>query len=113
MRATWLARGSEQRRTLDAAEVVNCTGPDYDVSRSPERLWQALLSRGLAVPDALRLGIRTGPAGALVARGGSESRRLFYIGPMLRADYWEATAVGELRTHAEQLAAALLERLTP
>ncbi len=113
VRATWLARGSGQRRTLDAAEVVNCTGPDYDVSRSPERLWQALLSRGLAVPDALRLGVRTGRAGALVARDGSESRRLFYIGPMLRADYWEATAVGELRTHAEQLAAALLERLTP
>jgi uncharacterized NAD(P)/FAD-binding protein YdhS len=113
VRAIWLARGSQQRRTLDAAEVVICTGPDYDVSRSPERLWQALLSRGLAVSDALRLGIRTGPAGALVARDGSASRRLFYIGPMLRADYWEATAVGELRTHAERLAAALLERLAP
>jgi len=113
VRATWLVRGSEQRRTLDAAEVVNCTGPDYDVSRAPERLWQALLSRSLAVPDALRLGIRTGPAGALLARDGTASRRLFYIGPMLRADYWEATAVGELRTHAERLAAALLERLAP
>jgi uncharacterized NAD(P)/FAD-binding protein YdhS len=113
VRAIWTARGSEQRRTLDAAEVVNCTGPDYDVSRSPERLWQALLSRGLAVPDALRLGIRTGPAGALVARDGSESQGLFYIGPMLRADYWEATAVGELRIHAERLAVALLERLSP
>jgi uncharacterized NAD(P)/FAD-binding protein YdhS len=112
-RATWLVRGSEQRRTLDAAEVVNCTGPNYDVTRSSERLWQALLSRGLAVPDALRLGIRTGPAGALVARDGLESRSLFYIGPMLRADYWEATAVGELRTHSERLAAALLERLSP
>jgi uncharacterized NAD(P)/FAD-binding protein YdhS len=113
VRATWLARGSQQRRTLDAAEVVNCTGPDYDVSRSPERLWQALLARGLAVADALRLGIRTGPAGALVARDGSTSRRLFYIGPMLRADHWEATAVGELRTHAERLSAALLEHLSP
>jgi uncharacterized NAD(P)/FAD-binding protein YdhS len=111
VRAIWLARGSQQRRTLDAAEVVNCTGPDYDVSRSPERLWQALLSRGLAVPDALRLGVRTGLAGALVARDGSASRPLFYIGPMLRADYWEATAVGELRSHAERVAAALLEFL--
>jgi uncharacterized NAD(P)/FAD-binding protein YdhS len=112
VRATWLVRGSGQRQTLDAAEVVNCTGPDYDVSRSSERLWQALLARGLAVPDALRLGIRTAPVGSLLARDGSESRSLFYIGPMLRADFWEATAVGELRAHAERLAAALLERLS-
>ena len=30
------------------------------------------------------------------------------LGPMLRADHWEATAVPELRAHAEQLARHLV-----
>ena len=36
---------------------------------------------------------------------GRASEHLYYLGPMLRADHWEATAATELRDHAEQLAA--------
>jgi uncharacterized NAD(P)/FAD-binding protein YdhS len=43
----------------------------------------------------------------LVAADGRTATRLFYLGPMLRAAHWEATAVGELRVRAEALAAAL------
>jgi uncharacterized NAD(P)/FAD-binding protein YdhS len=63
------------------------------------------------VPDPLRLGIRTGPCGALLTRDGSLSSRVFYVGPMLRADHWEATAVGELRVHAQRLADRLRDLL--
>jgi uncharacterized NAD(P)/FAD-binding protein YdhS len=107
VRAHWSERGSGQHRTLDAAEVVNCSGADYDVTRSGEPLWTSLLARGLVVPDPLRLGIRTGPCGAVLTRDGSLSSRLFYVGPMLRADHWEATAVSELRVHAQRLADTL------
>jgi len=55
--------------------------------------------------------VRTGPCGALLGSDGVSSNRLFYVGPLLRADYWEATAVGELRMHAERLARHLAERL--
>jgi uncharacterized NAD(P)/FAD-binding protein YdhS len=102
--ACWVERGSGQHRTLDAAEVVNCSGPDYDVTRSREALWISLLACGLVVPDTLRLGIRTGRGGALLMRDGGLSSRVFYVGPMLRADHWEATAVGELRVHTQRLA---------
>jgi hypothetical protein len=34
---------------------------------------------------------------------GRAGEQLFYLGPMLRADHWEATAATELRNHAEQL----------
>jgi len=110
VRATWSIRGAARMQTLEAAAVVNCTGPDYNVTRSPDRLWLRLLDRGHAVADALELGIRTGPYGALVGRDGATSRHVYYIGPLLRADHWEATAVGELRLHAERLAGALLNR---
>jgi uncharacterized NAD(P)/FAD-binding protein YdhS len=61
----------------------------------------------LCVPDTFGLGLRTGPKGAVIDADGWPGPHLFYVGPMLRADHWEATAVGELRTHAEALAALL------
>jgi uncharacterized NAD(P)/FAD-binding protein YdhS len=111
VRAHWVERGSGRRRTLEAAEVVNCSGPDYDVTRSREALWINLLERGLVVPDPLRLGIRTGPGCALLGRDGGLSSRVFYVGPMLRADHWEATSVGELRVHVHRLADTLRDLL--
>ena len=104
---TWRPRGQKQSRTLTADRVVNCTGPDYSISRSTVPLWRNLLQCGLCVPDRLGLGLRTGPKGAVIDADGWPGPHLFYVGPMLRADHWEATAVGELRLHAEQVASLL------
>jgi uncharacterized NAD(P)/FAD-binding protein YdhS len=68
---------------------------------------RALMDSGLAVADPLGLGWRTGAHGALIDRDGRPAAHLFYLGPMLRADHWETTAVGELRVHAQQLTTAL------
>jgi uncharacterized NAD(P)/FAD-binding protein YdhS len=106
-RVKWQPRGSGQAAVLDAAEVVPCTGPEYDITRADEPLWKSLLDQGLVTPDELRLGVRT-HEGALIGRDGSVSDRLFYLGPMLRADHWEATAVAELRAHAQALVRRLL-----
>ena len=59
--------------------------------------------------DPSGLGWLTGLHGALIDRDGRAARHLYYLGPMLRAAHWEATAVGELRVHAQQLAAALVQ----
>jgi len=107
VRVTWRARGSHEQQTLLVDHVVNCTGPDYNVSRSRDPLMRSLLAQGLAVPDPLNLGIRTGSYGALIDAQGRASTNLFYVGPMLRADHWEATAAQELRGHAERLASYL------
>jgi uncharacterized NAD(P)/FAD-binding protein YdhS len=68
--------------------------------------------------DALGLGLRTGQHGAMLDAHGGLSSDLFYLGPMLRADHWECTAVHELRGHAERLshyltATAAAERGVP
>jgi len=65
------------------------------------------LTQGLVTPDENNLGIRTAAYGALIGSHGRAAPNLFYVGPMLRADHWEATAAHELRGHAEQLAAYL------
>jgi uncharacterized NAD(P)/FAD-binding protein YdhS len=107
MRVTWRARGAHELQTLLVDRVVNCTGPDYNVRRSSDPLIRSLLAQGLAVSDPHDLGVRTGSYGALVDAQGRAAANLFYVGPMLRADHWEATAAHELRGHAEQLAGYL------
>lgn len=108
IRVVWRPRGGKKpAQRLLADWVVNCTGPDYGIERSAEPLFRSLLSGGLAVADPLGLGLKTGPQGAVVDAEGWPGPHLFYVGPMLRASLWEATAVGELRGHAERLAAHL------
>jgi uncharacterized NAD(P)/FAD-binding protein YdhS len=109
---TWRVRGSKRTETFEFDRVINCTGPDYSIARSSAPLWRSLLQTGLCVPDSLGLGLRTGPKGAVIDADGWPGPHLFYVGPMLRADHWEATAVGELRGYAEQLAALLATQRT-
>jgi uncharacterized NAD(P)/FAD-binding protein YdhS len=113
LRVTWRRRGSGEAESFAVNAVVNATGPDYALRRSTDPLVRSLRAAGLVSEDPLNLGLRTAPPGACVAADGSASSHLFYLGPMLRADHWEATAVPELRAHAEQLARHLVARQLP
>ena len=104
VRVRWRPRGARQSQTLVVDRVINCTGPDYNLRHSSDLLMRSLLAQGLAVPDPLHLGLRTGANGSVINSRGRPAANLFYVGPMLRADHWEATAAQELRGHAEQLA---------
>jgi len=103
----WIARGETEVRKLSVDRVLDCSGSDCRVLRTRDPLLRHLLDTGVASIDPQGLGLRTAQHGALVARDGATAQQLFYLGPMLRAGYWEATAVGELRQHVETLAEAL------
>ena len=107
VKVTWRARGMSTARTLLVDRVVNCTGPQYDLRRTRERLLRSLLAQGTVLPDPCGVGIMTDEFGALLDASGRVAENLYYIGPMLRSRYWESTAVQELRAHAEQLARRL------
>jgi uncharacterized NAD(P)/FAD-binding protein YdhS len=109
LQVTWRPRGRGELTAFLADAVVNATGPDYAVNRSRDPLLRALRSDGWVSADGLNLGLRT-VNGACVGADDAPSEHLFYIGPMLRADHWEATAATELRNHAEQLARHLSSR---
>jgi uncharacterized NAD(P)/FAD-binding protein YdhS len=104
LRVMWRRRGSSEHESFAVNAVINATGPDYALRRSVDPLVRSLRAAGLVSEDRLNLGIRTARYGACVAADGSASSQLFYLGPMLRADHWEATAAPELRVHAEHLA---------
>jgi uncharacterized NAD(P)/FAD-binding protein YdhS len=107
---TWRPRGGAATAQLTVDMVVNATGPNYNIERSADPLIRSLRAAGLVSPDPLQLGLRTARFGACVDLHGRASERLFYLGPMLRAEHLDATAAAELTLHAEQLARHLAER---
>jgi uncharacterized NAD(P)/FAD-binding protein YdhS len=94
-------------RTLVADRIFDATGPARDLQTIRQPLVCNLLRRGFLVSDAHRLGAETLPDYRALQRNGLPSPWLHVIGPMLRARYFEATAVGELRLHAAALAARI------
>ncbi|TDN95398.1 MULTISPECIES: FAD/NAD(P)-binding protein [Halomonas] len=104
-------RASGALNTLQVAAVVNCTGPEYDIDRSRSVLIEQLRETGLIQADALRLGLEVDDHYRPIGREGEPLPGLFYVGPMLRARYWEAIAVPELRTHTRQVARQLLQAM--
>ena len=108
---SWHPRGSSKLRQELVDIVVNVTGPDSNPVRSDCPLVQSLLSEGLCRPDNLRLGWETDDNGRLIAADGRASDVLYYVGPLLRARHWEATAVPELRTHVDRTSAAITASL--
>jgi uncharacterized NAD(P)/FAD-binding protein YdhS len=107
VRVTWQPRGQDRPATLLVDRVINCTGPDYRCESSRDPLVHDLMTKGLIQPDGLATGLRTTPTGLVLNALGRPTRGLYYVGPLLRADHWEATAVHELREHAKNLAQQL------
>lgn len=111
VRVTLRPRGSRQTEELHVQAIVNCTGPSSDVRRSGSALVESLLDRGLLHADGLGLGLLADARHRLLAADGQALPWLRYVGPLLKARDWEATAVPELRQHALILARDLVGEL--
>ena len=108
---TFRERITGARCSLQAACVIDCTGPGADVTQSTDPLMQTLLRAGMARPDPFRLGVDVAADGAVLTRSGAPSQRFFAIGPLTKGASWEMTAVAELRTQCRDLARVLAKRL--
>lgn len=98
---------------LVARAVINCTGPSSDYRAAKEALLLNLEAQGFVRQDAARLGIATNERLQILAQDGSAQTNLFCVGPLLKADFWEATAVPELRVHARVAVDVLLSTIQP
>jgi uncharacterized NAD(P)/FAD-binding protein YdhS len=101
-------RGRAESETIRVARVINCTGPSKDIRTGASGLVRVLLEQGFARPRPLALGLDVAESGALIDRDDLEDERLLPIGPMLKAQLWETTAVRELRCQARDLADRIL-----
>lgn len=100
-------------RWLDADHIIDATGPARDITTIRHPLIANLLRRGFIVPDEHRLGAQVQADYRALQRDGYPLEWLYIAGPMLRARYFEATAVPELRLHTATLAARLASSLEP
>ncbi|MCW1887129.1 FAD/NAD(P)-binding protein [Luteolibacter flavescens] len=98
-------------RWLDADHIIDATGPARDITTIQHPLITNLLRRGFLVPDEFRLGAEIHHDYRAVSRDGFPLEWLYVTGPMLRARYFEATAVPELRLHTAALATRLASEL--
>lgn len=96
-------RGMQQQRILKVGSIVNCTGPNYDIHRMNHILVRQLAQAGWLKQDEVKIGFVVDEQYRC-----SALPNLYYIGPMLKARYWEAIAVPELRVHAQNLSTILL-----
>jgi uncharacterized NAD(P)/FAD-binding protein YdhS len=83
--------------TITVATIINCTGPSADIAAEP--LLVNLAKAGLIRQDALKLGIEVEDNYRVRNIDGAAQHAIYYIGPLLKANHWEATAVPELRLH--------------
>ena len=100
-------RGSQTVETLAVARILICKGLTSDPDKSDNPLVASLFANGLARADPLRIGIEVAPDCAVVDRDGRPSPRLFAIGPMSQAAFWEIIAVPDIRLQTAALAARL------
>jgi uncharacterized NAD(P)/FAD-binding protein YdhS len=87
------------QRSVQAALVINCTGPEYNLKNSLHPLLNRLCQRGLITPHPLNTGTAKG------------SRAIFPIGTLLIGELLECMAVPELRDQAMDVARAVLQRV--
>lgn len=101
-------RGQADGVNLVADWVVNCTGPMPSNSVESNPAIGSLMLHGWLRRDRLSLGLDTAEAGEAVAAAGETVPDLFVVGTLRKPQFWESTAVPELRQQAEATAARII-----
>lgn len=105
-------RKTGQQQRLAVAAIINCTGPESDLTAQPHHLLYQMLQEGIITQDSLRLGIAADISSFnVIAADGKPQAGLFTLGGHLRGELWESTAVNELRSQAKTLATQLVQQL--
>jgi uncharacterized NAD(P)/FAD-binding protein YdhS len=97
-------RGKDGLETLEVAYIINCTGPNSNPNLVSETFIKTLIENKMISVDKHGIGINVTKDLAVIDGNGIASSWLSYVGPMLKANFWEATAVPELRIHAANVA---------
>ena len=97
-------RGESTLETWQADKIVDCRALGATPLKVVNPALRNLLDHGWARLDPLRMGIDVAPECAIVDRSGTPSQRLFAVGPLTRAAFWESTAVPDIRTQCMALA---------
>jgi uncharacterized NAD(P)/FAD-binding protein YdhS len=104
---TYRRRGRHEIAELQVGMVVDCTGIVKDPRANGNPVIARLFEQGLVRTDALNIGIDVADDCAVINRNGIASRRLFAVGPLTRAAFWEIVAIPDIRNQCAELATRL------
>jgi uncharacterized NAD(P)/FAD-binding protein YdhS len=107
-RIGWRPRGQAPEQSLTVHRVVNCTGPQTDITRAGEPMLDALLAAGHIRPDPCRIGVDVDACSRVLDAQGRASDAFYAVGPITRGAFWEIVAVPDIREQVKVVA----ERLT-
>jgi len=105
-------RAQSKVESMEVARIVDCTGLIRDPMQTTNPVLKSLFAQGLARVDPLRIGIEVRMDCAVVDRHGAPSQRLFAVGPLTRAAFWEIMAIPDIRNQCAELAARLTRAKT-
>lgn len=109
--ATVLMHTPEGPRSLDAARVINCTGPSMNYRRVDSPLLASLFAQGLVSSGPLGGGLNSTRLGAILSASGVASSVLFNVGPGRLGTLLESIAIPEIRQQAVEIATILTGRV--
>jgi len=96
--------------TLTVQRVINCTGPETSIYKTPNPLLRKLAEKKIISSDPLELGINTDVSTYNILTPDGKKSPVFYtLGTNLKGLLWETIAVPELRVQCQQLARTLLQ----
>lgn len=100
-------RGEARPERIEVDAVIRATGLNTDLARCDDPLLRGLLQSGLACADPLGLGLHCDDDFNLLDSRALPVPGLHALGPLVRGQFWEMTAVAELRVAARTLARRL------
>lgn len=104
----WHPRGGKSERSLIVRRIVDCTGPQADITRAGEPLLDALLASGRIRTDRCRIGVDVDARCRTLSAGGVASDTLRAVGPISKGAFWEIVAVPDIRAQLSSVAEALV-----
>lgn len=85
---------------------ISCTGPLHAIRHTRDGVLRSLLDAGLAAPDHLGIGLKVDDQVRVIG-----ATRLWAMGSLGKARYWEIIAVPDIRVQAEMVAESIAREL--
>ncbi|WP_132532094.1 FAD/NAD(P)-binding protein [Rhizobium sp. PP-F2F-G48] len=100
-------RGGRNVVSLPVDWVINCTGMERaGIGHSP--LLMHMADQGIIVPDGLGLGLRVDGLSRAIGADGNALPGLYAVGALTAGQFWEITAVPDIRVQAQTVAHAII-----
>jgi uncharacterized NAD(P)/FAD-binding protein YdhS len=105
-------RKEKKLKKIDVARIINCSGPESDISLMDGSFLKKCLENGFLRQDFQKLGIDAEwPSMRIIDAEGNPHPNIYTLGSNLRGVLWESTAVRELSGQAERLAEQLKAKI--